>query len=489
VRVAVVTPYYRETDEVLRACLDSVRDQTHAACRHIVVADGFPNPLVDDYEADHIRLPSAHGDNGNLGRCIGAFAAMSEGYDAVAFLDADNWLRPDHIERMVALQAMTGAAVCTSGRSVHRLDGTLLRERDTESDGAAFVDTSCLCVFRPAYDILSLWGTMPREAGPVCDRLIWEAINLRGIAYAHDPEPTVAFRSQYAFHYLNAGEEPPAGAKEGVGQKAMAEFGALPIGYRLGMLLGLGGASDLLALCAASTRPAIQTKTVTLNGNGRSVNVELPDDNGIRFVLKEIFSEQQYRPVPGLVPPRVVLDIGANVGIAAAFFRLVYPDAALICVEPDPNAYALLAQNAARLGNCQTFRLGLHHGTQVRPFHLGDGSTVLSSATAVTGSAARLLLIDANAFVALLRRNDFDLLKIDTEGSEISILLSLRQRLPSINVILLEFHSHTDRRLMDELLSESHYLWHANVISPHRGTLCYVKRTLTPTVPTDQPLT
>ena len=124
VRVAVITPYFRETDEILSACLESVRDQTHAACRHFVVSDGYPNPLVDEFAVTHIRLPHAHGDNGNFARCLGALAAVPDGFDAVAFLDADNWYQPDHITRMVSLQARTGVALCTSGRSIHRLDGT-----------------------------------------------------------------------------------------------------------------------------------------------------------------------------------------------------------------------------------------------------------------------------------------------------------------------------------------------------------------------------
>ena len=74
-RVAVVTPYYREDDAVLRACLESVRDQTHRACRHSSL-DGRPNPLVAEFALSHIRLPQARGDDGDLARCVGALAAM-----------------------------------------------------------------------------------------------------------------------------------------------------------------------------------------------------------------------------------------------------------------------------------------------------------------------------------------------------------------------------------------------------------------------------
>jgi FkbM family methyltransferase len=488
-RIAVVTPYHREADDVLRTCLSSVRDQTYADCRHFMVADGFPNDVVDRYATTHIRLPTAHGDNGNLGRCLGAFTAIAEGYDAVAFLDADNWYRPDHIARMVDLQDRTGAAICTSGRSVHRMDGTVLYDRDSESDGVTFADTSCLCVFRPAYDVIALWGTMPREAGPVCDHVMWEAIRLRGIARAHDPEPTVAFRTRYAFHYVNAGETPPPNAKVTDTRNAWLAFRALPYARRRGVMLGVGGVDDLSALVAARDRPVTPTEFVTLQGNGGELVLEVPDDEGIGFVLNEIFNQHHYLPVPGLLPPRTVLDIGANVGAAAAYFRLFYPDAALFCVEPDPRAYTLLKRNAEVIGNCETYGVGLHNGTQVRGFHASGASSVNGSAVSPLAGSGRQLMIDAGTFARECGSGEFDLIKIDTEGFEVPILLSLRQCLATARVILLEFHSHGDRRLIDEILSQTHYLWQAFVSSPHRGTLCFVNRTVATPVMPDQPLT
>src|SRR5262245_29299152 len=99
-RVAVVTPYYQEKLEVLRDCLASVAKQTFR-CDHFVVADGHPQELVTP--AEHIILPRAHHDNGNTARAIGSLSAMNQDYDAVAYLDADNWYYPNHIESMVLL--------------------------------------------------------------------------------------------------------------------------------------------------------------------------------------------------------------------------------------------------------------------------------------------------------------------------------------------------------------------------------------------------
>jgi hypothetical protein len=162
----------------------------------------------------HVVLPgSGHGDNGNLGRAVGSAIAVSEGYDAIALLDADNWYQPDHVSSLLALQAQTGAALCTSARSLHRMDGSLLAPHDPESDGASFADTSCMLYLRPAFGLLPLWGQMPRQFGPICDRIVWAAVQSRKIATAHSGLPTMAFRTCYCNHYKVRGETPPPDCK------------------------------------------------------------------------------------------------------------------------------------------------------------------------------------------------------------------------------------------------------------------------------------
>jgi hypothetical protein len=182
-------------------------------CTHFLVSDGPARATVQDWAAEHIVLGRPHADNGNTPRAIGSISAMNQDFDAIAYLDADNWYYPHHIESMMTLHRQTGACVCTATRTIHRLDGSLMYLDSFGSDGRNHVDTSCLCLLRPAFDVLPLWAMMPRQLGPACDRVIWGAIRARRYASAHHPEPTVAFRTQYAIHYKNLGEPPPPGAK------------------------------------------------------------------------------------------------------------------------------------------------------------------------------------------------------------------------------------------------------------------------------------
>jgi glycosyltransferase involved in cell wall biosynthesis len=148
-KVAVVTPYYETPIDWLGQCHRSVKAQTHP-CTHFLVSDGKPEEVVEHYDAHHVRLPGPHQDVGNTGRAIGAILAQRQGFDAICFLDADNWYRPDHVASLVALQRRTGAAVCSSSRMIHHLDGALLGACK-EVDGEVFVDTNCLLLTRPAF--------------------------------------------------------------------------------------------------------------------------------------------------------------------------------------------------------------------------------------------------------------------------------------------------------------------------------------------------
>jgi hypothetical protein len=208
-RVAVITPYYRERPEFLRQCHDSVAAQSHP-CLHVMVADGHPLAELDDWDIDHVKLPRCHADIGSTPRLIGSFHAIGLGVDAVAFLDADNWYRPDHVARVLEVQRATGADFVSSGRMLCRLDGSLLMPCPT-TDPDRFIDTSCMMLMRGAFPVLSNWSLMPPYAHVVGDRVMLQHIKRSGARTAHSAEMTVFYRCGKEGPYLYAGEPVPPG--------------------------------------------------------------------------------------------------------------------------------------------------------------------------------------------------------------------------------------------------------------------------------------
>ena len=206
-KIAVVTPYYKEPDTELQRCMDSVRQQT-LACDHILVSDGFPNPLVERLGATHIQLGQAHGDNGNTPRYVGGLLAFALGYDAVAYLDADNWYHPRHLDLLVRKQHETRSAAVCSWRNIYLQSGVKLPEIDEEDRQRRHVDTSCLMITRSTEYIAHLWGQMPQAWGPLCDRVVFSALADEPIAWSENR--TLNFKSNYAHHYLKAGQPVPS---------------------------------------------------------------------------------------------------------------------------------------------------------------------------------------------------------------------------------------------------------------------------------------
>ncbi|MEV0001772.1 FkbM family methyltransferase [Micromonospora sp. NPDC050980] len=67
------------------------------------------------------------------------------------------------------------------------------------------------------------------------------------------------------------------------------------------------------------------------------------------LIYREIFVEHSYDP-PGFpaVEPRVIVDVGANIGLASMYFKQRFPDAVIVAAEPGPDTFRALAENFAR---------------------------------------------------------------------------------------------------------------------------------------------
>lgn len=211
-RVAIVTPYYDTPDKYILQCYESVVNQTYP-CSHILVADGKPQNCVTTMNVQHVILPTNHRDHGDTPRAVGSTVAIGQGFDAIAYLDADNWYYPDHIQTMVDLHLQTGAAIVTTQRDYYHLDGSYLAHC-LSSDGNQFCDTSCYFLTRAAFPITLAWVMMEPDEHPLCDRVMWYYIKRSGLSRAHNPRSTVAYRATHAEVYRDLEVPVPPEARE-----------------------------------------------------------------------------------------------------------------------------------------------------------------------------------------------------------------------------------------------------------------------------------
>jgi hypothetical protein len=210
-RTLIVTPYYKEPRAKLERCLASVTSQTHPA-DHMFVADGHPVDWIDAAGVRHLRLDRAHNDFGNTPRCVGMMIGIAEQYDAISLLDADNWYEADHVERCWEA-ASNDCDYVVAQRRFCRPDGSIMPLDDEPIN--QHVDTSCFFFLEGSFAALPLWGTMPREVSPLCDRIFYAAVQARRLRQAMvSGHATVNFEVTVRGFFEKLGEKPPPQAKD-----------------------------------------------------------------------------------------------------------------------------------------------------------------------------------------------------------------------------------------------------------------------------------
>ena len=216
-----------------------------------------------------------------------------------------------------------------------------------------------------------------------------------------------------------------------------------------------------IALDAAVARPVTATDETISVGNGAGLNLTLKVIPGeaTQALCQDIFLGHCYAGGPLIQVPGNIVDIGAGVGLTAAYFRLIYPQAKIYCFESDTTALPILHDNLVMIDNAE-----------VNP---------QASTSHATGSATAL---DALAFLPQV-----DILKLASAASSLPILRSLRPRLAEIGAIYVDFSGVAMRdkitALLGDTLRNSHTLWKAQVLSgggdgssAQRGVLIYVQQ-------------
>jgi len=145
------------------------------------------------------------------------------------------------------------------------------------------------------------------------------------------------------------------------------------------------------------------------------------------------------------IRPRVIVDAGANIGLASIYYANRYPDAKIIAIEPEPSNYEMLRKNVALYPNVVPIQAALwnkkkllsgspivtgHHAYQVREEQELDDEEHCGT---VRGLSLRELMTD-------LGIQQIDLLKVDIEGSEKEVFEDSANWIQHVGIIAIEIH-------------------------------------------------
>jgi FkbM family methyltransferase len=223
------------------------------------------------------------------------------------------------------------------------------------------------------------------------------------------------------------------------------------------------------------------------------------------WIYNEIIAKQEYfQNGLSVEEARCVFDIGANIGIFTMAVKLKAPEAAVYAFEPIPETFQVLKQNVGLLGCSDTHLFNMALGSQDQgeqtftffPIMPGNSTSLPAlkaeqrpAAEQIFGKEAMDLFWQVETRTAQVRTLSsvireqriarVDFLKIDVEGSEISVLDGIEEMHWGLfKQIAIETHSAKLQEQVCEILAHHNFEVYAErgLSSPLGESLVYGKR-------------
>lgn len=172
-------------------------------------------------------------------------------------------------------------------------------------------------------------------------------------------------------------------------------------------------------------------------------DIFLRTDQSDPFIFEQIFCEQQYNYGQTLSKKDGwIIDAGANIGMAAIYFSILYPEAKILCLEPDKGNFDLLEKNTVNYPNIIRINAALWHKSEL--LNISNKTEKSAGFMIEHGSDDSTDLIKSKTVMELIDEYKIDnisLFKIDIEGSEKELFeFGADAWLPHTNTIIAELH-------------------------------------------------
>ncbi len=168
--------------------------------------------------------------------------------------------------------------------------------------------------------------------------------------------------------------------------------------------------------------------------------------------LANIFYRQAY-PILELANPGIILDAGANIGLAAAWFMAHNPGRMIVCFEPLRGNVGMVMRNCPSARVIQT-ALGAATGEVCLQV---DPAAVMASTLGREMPTQELVfpMIRLDDAPGLDPETEIALLKIDVEGMELEVLQGATATLTRTHQVILETHGQERHNSVSELLTQA----------------------------------
>lgn len=158
------------------------------------------------------------------------------------------------------------------------------------------------------------------------------------------------------------------------------------------------------------------------------------------FVFEEIFIDKAYSIDFRKLKSNLIIDAGANTGLAALYFLWKKPDVNIICIEPHHLNFEVLHKNLKNYNNVTLYRKALWKNDTFLKFSNINSDSWGFEVIETNQSESQLEAISLNE---IIRENNIDeiaLIKFDIEGSEKEVFESNNNWAEITKTIIVEVH-------------------------------------------------
>jgi FkbM family methyltransferase len=207
--------------------------------------------------------------------------------------------------------------------------------------------------------------------------------------------------------------------------------------YRMFGLRGL--------VLAVQHRLLREPKEVGLRAPGVRDMVTLRLKTSDFYIYKQIFMDMEYS-FEASEPPKIIVDAGANIGLAAIHFANKYPQAVIIALEPEESNFRLLKKNTARYEKIIPLQCAIWSDDMLLRLVDSGGRESGFRTVGVNNSGYKVCHDVQGMTVHRIMQDQgieyIDILKMDIEGAEKEVFRDATKWIDKVGILIVELHEH-----------------------------------------------
>ena len=213
---------------------------------------------------------------------------------------------------------------------------------------------------------------------------------------------------------------------------------------KIRMYLTAAGLPGILAAARAGATNSVVKLKLEKSHLKHPILLRIPSSDVPTY--RQVFIDKEYAFHTGR-SPEVIIDAGANIGLASVYFANKYPDAKIIAIEPEESNFELLKENTSPYPNIIPLHAALWNRNEeinlVDPGlgkwgFMTDGKRSLGESPDNVCHAVKAFTVDRIIKDYGLER--VNILKMDIEGAEKEVFTDTSAWIDSVDSIIVELH-------------------------------------------------